>query len=521
VALSQLLEGQSADALGFEPGIVPAWIKVDLPGSMTGPIRSGQDELVELGVLVDHVADIGFRNVLTGAKRDHKIRVPASLLAASETGAAEPPAHQGGQAFGIAPAPQTNGTPPIAASFLNTLANAAPSPPQPPAGPSLHVQPGNPFPPVPDSPLARVEQSAGTPQPAPAGGLFTSHPAFGGAQPAAAQRPDKEVGDAAPVPVFAMSAQPKVEDNSKPPLTTEKAGEHAAPTTGAGPILPRRGALQMIAGAPNLAPFNPPPDPFAPVKDEATKPATPPAKAGAAPPPGTPESGLSSFDLLGEADPSSPSLEFPSFTPPPPPAAAIPPAIRRQVAAKLDEKTAPSEIDSVEDESTAIPVTPFIEPASRRLAPAQSGRPSPAVLALSASPHSSEQQILLRALLDSDDSLDLPRVIQLVSTLPGIAAAALINEGKVIGSSSSKAADARSFREQAPGVAASLRTLAPLIGIGESETFTLNTDSRLITLCLPGGECALAVLHDREPTQGLRDKLTLIARQLMAMAVAD
>jgi predicted regulator of Ras-like GTPase activity (Roadblock/LC7/MglB family) len=156
------------------------------------------------------------------------------------------------------------------------------------------------------------------------------------------------------------------------------------------------------------------------------------------------------------------------------------------------------------------PAMPTLAPSPRGIAPA---KPS---LGLSALERSGEEQLLLRALLDTDEQLSLERVIEMSSQLPGIAACALVRGDDVIAGDSTKGTDAKAFRAQAAEVAKSLRTLAPLIGISDAETFTLNTDSRLITLCFPG-EVTLAILHDREPTLGLRDKLTLIARQLDSM----
>ena len=105
--------------------------------------------------------------------------------------------------------------------------------------------------------------------------------------------------------------------------------------------------------------------------------------------------------------------------------------------------------------------------------------------------------------------------------LPGISACALICGREVLAdSASTKSQESKTFRTQAPEVAQNLRALAPLIGISDAETFTLNTDSRLITLCFPG-ETTLCILHDREPTLGLRDKLTLIARELDRMVLSQ
>ena len=107
-------------------------------------------------------------------------------------------------------------------------------------------------------------------------------------------------------------------------------------------------------------------------------------------------------------------------------------------------------------------------------------------------------------------------MVELTAALPGVAACAFIHQDKVIGHSSGKSGEARQFAAQAAELARSLKALAPLIGIDGAETFTLNTDNRLITFCFPS-QGALGVLHDREPTLGLRDKLTLLARQMGRM----
>ncbi|MBL9130192.1 MAG: hypothetical protein JNG86_03275, partial [Verrucomicrobiaceae bacterium] len=76
--------------------------------------------------------------------------------------------------------------------------------------------------------------------------------------------------------------------------------------------------------------------------------------------------------------------------------------------------------------------------------------------------------------------------------------------------------DAASFQQQAAEIARQVRALAPLIGISDAETFTLNASGRLITFCFPG-EVTVGVLHECEPTTGLRDKITLVARELARM----
>ncbi|MCB1227552.1 MAG: hypothetical protein KDK99_17165, partial [Verrucomicrobiales bacterium] len=155
------------------------------------------------------------------------------------------------------------------------------------------------------------------------------------------------------------------------------------------------------------------------------------------------------------------------------------------------------------------------------LRPTAAPRPSHRAtgLDLSALDSSSEEQLLLRALLATDEQLTLQRVLDLTADLPGVAACALVVGPECFSSSSGKSGEAKTFRHQARELSRSLRDLAPLIGISDAETFTLNSESRLITFCFPG-ETTFGVLHDREPTLGLRDKLTLIARQLEKMHTA-
>ena len=66
------------------------------------------------------------------------------------------------------------------------------------------------------------------------------------------------------------------------------------------------------------------------------------------------------------------------------------------------------------------------------------------------------------------------------------------------------------------GVELAVVGLAPLIGIDGAETFTLNARGRLLTFCFPG-DVTVGVLHDGEPGNGLRDKITLVSRELARM----
>ena len=121
--------------------------------------------------------------------------------------------------------------------------------------------------------------------------------------------------------------------------------------------------------------------------------------------------------------------------------------------------------------------------------------------------------MLLRALLGVAESLTVERVVELTAALPGVLACALVRENKVIAKGSATAA-AQAFQQQAASLAQNLRPLAALIGIQGAETFSLTTDERLITFSFQDA-ASLGILHDgREPQAGLRDKITLISREV-------
>ena len=123
---------------------------------------------------------------------------------------------------------------------------------------------------------------------------------------------------------------------------------------------------------------------------------------------------------------------------------------------------------------------------------------------------------MLRALLGVNENLTVGRVVDLVSQLPGIAACACVNGTSAVshGSSSQSAQD---FQRQAGDLARSIQTLAPLIGIADAETFSINTSDRLMTFSFHA-PIALGILHeDNDLAAGLRDKITLVGRELSRM----
>lgn len=125
-------------------------------------------------------------------------------------------------------------------------------------------------------------------------------------------------------------------------------------------------------------------------------------------------------------------------------------------------------------------------------------------------------QLLLRALLGTEEKLSAPRVVELLATQSGLGACVCLHGAHVLSHADSSKPDAAEFQRQAPDIARQLRGLAPLIGIEGAETFTLNAGGRLLTFCFPG-TTTVAVLHEHEPSTGLRDKITLIARELARM----
>lgn len=145
------------------------------------------------------------------------------------------------------------------------------------------------------------------------------------------------------------------------------------------------------------------------------------------------------------------------------------------------------------------------------------GVPSAGSPALGIQSHQADpDQILLRALLGTDDDLTPQRVVEMMCGLPGIAACVCLQDGKALSHCGAHKPQAREFQRQATDLAHHLRSLAPLIGIEGAETFTLTSGDRLMTFCFPEG-AILGVLHDAAPSLGLRDKITLIARELSRM----
>jgi hypothetical protein len=63
-------------------------------------------------------------------------------------------------------------------------------------------------------------------------------------------------------------------------------------------------------------------------------------------------------------------------------------------------------------------------------------------------------------------------------------------------------------------LARGVQSLTAVVGIDGAETFSVQSRERLVTFSLVDG-ITFGVLHtDKEPVSGLRDKITLIGREL-------
>lgn len=126
------------------------------------------------------------------------------------------------------------------------------------------------------------------------------------------------------------------------------------------------------------------------------------------------------------------------------------------------------------------------------------------------------EQVMLRALLGVNENLSVNRVVDLVSRIPGIAACSCVNGVSAV-SHGGTSQTAQDFQRQAGDLARSIHALAPLIGISGAETFSINTNDRLMTFSFHP-PIALGVLHEEiDLAAGLRDKITLVGRELSRM----
>ena len=469
LSLATLVKAYPGNELGFDPAIVPSWIMTSVPlASIQGQIASGSVQ-VELGQLIDATTDVGFRSVLSSARRNLMIQLPANELGQSPpeaTQSSSPPAFtaQPPQMQAPQPMPASQPTNPFAAAKAAQAAQAAA-----PAGP---IQP---------KPNANFDFSllAAAPPPATA-------PAQEAASPAPVQpKPMTSFDPFAAATAPASSPQPGGAEGFS---SEQLFGEPASPRVATPPPMPAMPEMQ--AKAP-IEPSTPvftalpgiPPPPAAA--------AAPPFQAAVAPQAAAPRAALvpppmaSPFGLPAASAPQAQPFSFS----PPAPLPEAPPAF-----------VAP-----------ALPPAPAV-PAAPASAPAITS----SILGITPVAVGDPEQVMLRALLGVNENLTVGRVVDLISRIPGVAACSCVNGTSAVshGGSSQTAQD---FQRQAGDLARNIQALAPLIGITGAETFSINTSDRLMTFSFHP-PIALGVLHqDDDLASGLRDKITLVGRELARM----
>lgn len=328
-------------------------------------------------------------------------------------------------------------------------------------------------------------------------------------QPAAPQAP----APAAASPFLAPAAQAPEQPSFQSPFLPPSAPA-PAPTYQASPAHPPASDWGNTPAAPPApAPFTPPANAGGFSADQlfASQPAEPAPFV-----PGTAKR-ASTTPLMSGFGPATPTpadprqiKAVPSFFADPAPAAPAAfepaPAPAFQPMPVRDQVRTPSV-------SLRPPTGPLL-PAVRPSAPA----PSSANGALGISTGPDGEQMLLRALLGVSEKLSAERVVEMTSRLHGVCACALVRGLKTINHGDGSQA-AHDFTTKAAEIANSIQTIAGLTGIA-AETLNITTGDRLITFCFQNG-LTLGVLHtDREPPSGLREKITLLSRELAAMPSA-
>lgn len=459
IGLAGLLRGYSVAELGFDPVMVPAWIMTSQSAAKVREWATTPNSLAELGMLLDGITDIGFRTVLNNAKRDFLVRIPQEemgIALASSASAAAPP-----------PAPSSQGQP----GMLRI------NPAEPPAAAST-----NPVPPPP--PWAEAQVVVETkPEP-------TAPPAYN----------TVEFGNQGASVVI-----PQEGDESGPtasPFMMPAGGGHGPQEMVSAP-----GQSAAVPFSSSRQEHTPRIDPFAPALSSVS-----PESAFGMPMASHASEGFSSAELLGGLP------------------EAVPPAPAIPVTNPFTGKSSTQVVDVPEEAPRApepaappapaslpkAPEPPPMSPASSFSGPFGGSKPTGMPALGIRSEAGNPDQILLRALLGTDDDLTPQRVVEMVCGLPGIAACVCLHNGQALSHVGAHKPQAREFQRQATDLAQHLRTLAPLIGIEGAETFTLTSGDRLMTFCFPE-HAILGVLHDAEPSLGLRDKITLIGRELARM----
>jgi len=543
LGFAAVLNGYSVEELGFNSATIPAWITTGVAASTLQEQISSGMVVVELGSLIDGISDLGFRNTLATAKRDFRVKLPQNEVFHALTSLSSAPI-AAPSFFGSQSAPEARPAAPANAPF--TIQPGAPawqigraetSPPASQVAPTMPSFAPQAAPPNPLSVF--VSQTFAE---APTNAVSPLTPKFGAElNPFAQPQPIATPGAASALGFAPQSGAatpfglnpPAPEPASAPPPQKTPVFQPLFPTASqvaaSTPLQPLAGAFQPFGAQPSTqtSPLTPSAKPFDPFAASSTG-----SLAAKAPP----ETGFSSAQLLGQAAAPSFFTPAPEVNPAHNPFAA--PAVESfkptpSFAPALDEIPAISQPPA--PASRGFFSTPPASNAAHMAEQAVEPQPEPKAIAMPATPTASAKmtavkhsflglapldtqtdQLLLRALLGTEEKLAAPRVVELLAAQTGLSACVCLHGSHVLSHADSSKPDAVEFQRQAPDIARQLRGLAPLIGIEGAETFTLNAGGRLLTFCFPG-DTIIGVLHDDEPSTGLRDKITLIGRELARM----
>jgi hypothetical protein len=481
LGLATLLRECSAKDIGISPDHIPSWVQTSLPLSLVRPQLASRRVNLRLSDIVNGL-DKEMRHLIVPTKLDLDVTVPANDI------------------FHALP---------VTAQSIGSAASAPPSPepaapesklvPEPP-GPEVKLPAGVPWPfekkvaGVAEAKSEELPRDAAPMPPVPA-----PEAPVAVAPPAPEVKPEAPKAEAKPEPVKLEAEKP---DTAKPEAAKpEPLAAQPAPVTSA-PALPPKPLFQEFTPAP------------APVPAPAPTPAPAAVVIPSEPPP--------SISALPAPVPSAPEPE-------PAPAPALKPELAVAVLP-------PPPVSA--SGSTASPAFPAIVPASASsLPPAPKPKPEPDPIPVPPPPASlvpkltkpvrdtrdadKHRQMLLRVLLGSqDEDFDANAVVRLTTGQPGVAAAVCFLRGKPVARSGNGSPEAENFLNQAHRMHEHVQPLVELTGISDTETVSIKSDRHVVTFSLQG-DVTLAVLHDplrQEPT--LREKVTLIARELTGLLQA-
>ena len=124
------------------------------------------------------------------------------------------------------------------------------------------------------------------------------------------------------------------------------------------------------------------------------------------------------------------------------------------------------------------------------------------------------RQLMLRAVLGTDQVLTPQDIVDHCAAFPGLKACVLLQRDAILTSRGMDETDAAAFRASAVKTRDSLVTLAETMGLGQGGNFTLRTDHGIRSFFLDSNLC-LAVWHAQPNfSGGTREKLILIAQEL-------